>query len=58
MWFIENGVNETTENEAKEEKVWFLGILLLTVGAGLLGNMLIDKGVTLASEGELLKHLH
>ena len=40
----------------KRKKSDFLA--LLTVGAGLLGNMLIDKGVTLASEGELLKHLH
>ena len=45
------GVSETIKNEAKEEKGGFLSILLGTLGASLLGNMLTDKGVIKAGEG-------
>ena len=34
------GVSKTIENEAKEEKGRFLGILLGTLGASLLENLL------------------
>ena len=38
------GVSETVQNEAKERKGGFLSILLGTLGAILLGNMLASKG--------------
>ena len=38
------GVSETIKNEAKEQKGEFRSILLGTLGASLLGNMLADKG--------------
>ena len=37
------GVSETMENEAKEQKGGFLGILLGTLGSSLLGNLLTGK---------------
>ena len=37
------GVSETIENEAKEQKDEFLGMLLGTLGASLLANMLAGK---------------
>ena len=47
---IIKGVSETVENEVKEQKVLFLGILVATLGASLLGNMLAGKGVIRAVE--------
>ena len=35
------GVSETIKNEAKEQKERFLSMLLGTLGASLLGNMLV-----------------
>ena len=37
-------VSETIKNEAKEQIGGFLRILLGTLGASLLGNLLTDKG--------------
>ena len=37
-------VSETIKNEAKEPKVGFLSMLLGTLGASLLGNLLTGKG--------------
>ena len=45
------GVSETIKNEAKEQKGVFLSMLLGTLGASLLGNMLPGKGVIRAGEG-------
>ena len=45
------GVSETIKNEAKEQKGGFLSMLLATLGASLLGNMLADKGVIREEEG-------
>ena len=45
------GVSETIKNEAKEQKGGFLSVLLGTLGANLLGNMLAGKGVIRAGEG-------
>ena len=48
------GVSETIQNEAKEQKGAFLGMLLGTLGASLLGDMLFGKkgkGVIRAGEG-------
>ena len=41
IWFIGN---ETIKYEAKEQKGGFLCMLLGTLGASLLGNLLTDKG--------------
>ena len=38
------------KNESKEQKGGFLGMLLGTLGASLLGNMLAGKGVIRAGE--------
>ena len=46
-------VSKTIQNEAKEEKVGFIDILLGTEGASLLGKMLESKGVIEAGEGTL-----
>ena len=45
------GVTKTTENETKEQKGGFLNILLGTLGASLLGNLLSGKGVVRAGSG-------
>ena len=37
------GVNETIQNEVKEQKGGFLSMLLDTIGASLLGNILAGK---------------
>ena len=39
------GVTETVQNEVKEQKGGFLSMLLGTLGASLLGNLLTGKGV-------------
>ena len=44
------GVSETLKNEAKEQKGGFLCILLGTLGASLLGDILFGKGVIRAVE--------
>ena len=38
------GVSEIIQNEAKEQKGRFLNMLLGTLRASLLGNMLVGKG--------------
>ena len=57
-----NGVSETIQNEAKKQEVVFLGMLLGTTGASLLGNSLgskrvkakiPEKGVMRAGEGTI-----
>ena len=45
------GVNETIKNEEKEQKGGFLSMLLGTLGASLLGNMLADKGAMRDGKG-------
>ena len=45
------GVSETIKNEANEQKSGFLSMLLCTLGASLLGDMLTGKGVIRAGEG-------
>ena len=39
------GVSKTVQNEVKELKGGFLGMLLGTLGASLLGNILAGKGI-------------
>ena len=45
------GVSETIQNEAKEQKGGFLSMLLCTLAASLLGNILAGKGMNRAEEG-------
>ena len=45
------GVTETVQNEVKEQKGGFLSMLLGTLGASLLGNLLTRKGIKRAGEG-------
>ena len=45
------GVNKTIENETKEQKGGFLSMLLGTLGATLLGNLLSGKGIVRAGSG-------
>ena len=47
------GVTETVLNEVKEQKGGFLSTLLGTLGASLLGDLLIGKGISRAVEGVL-----
>ena len=46
-----NGVSETVQNEAKEQIGGFFSMLLGTLGASLLGNILVGKAINRASEG-------
>ena len=43
--FLLKGINKTIENETKEQKGGYLGTLLGTLGAILLGNMLTEKRI-------------
>ena len=45
------GVTKTIENETKERKRGFLSMLLGTLGATLLGNLLTRKGIVRAGSG-------
>ena len=45
------GVTKTIENETKEQRGGFLNMLLSTLGASLLGNLLSEKGLARAGEG-------
>ena len=45
------GVIESVQNEVKEQKGAFLSMLLGTLGASLLWNLLTEKGVSRAVEG-------
>ena len=44
-------VSETIKNKAKEQKDGFLSMLLSTLDASLLGNLLTGKGVIQGGEG-------
>ena len=46
------GITETVENEVKEQKGGFLSALLGTLGASLLGDLLIGKGIHRAGKGK------
>ena len=45
------GVSKTIQNEATEQKGGFLSLLLGTLSASLLGNILAGKGMNRAGEG-------
>ena len=46
------GVTETVQNEVKEQKGGFLSMLLGTLGASLLGNLLTGPGIYRAGKGK------
>ena len=46
------GVTETVQNEVKQQKGGFLSILLGTLGAGLLGNILTGRGAISKRQGQ------
>ena len=46
------GITETVQNEVKEQKRGFLGILLGTLGASLLGNIMTGRGINRAGKGK------
>ena len=45
------GVTETVQNEVKEQKGGFLSMLLGTLSASLLGNILTGRGINRAKKG-------
>ena len=45
------GVTKTVQNEVKEQKGGFLGMLLGTLGASLLGNILTGRGINRPGKG-------
>ena len=57
VWALEDfnillkGITKTTENETKEQKGGFLGMVLGTLEASLLGNMLLGKTIVRAGCG-------
>ena len=44
------GVSETVQNEARQQKVGFLSMLLGTLGTNLRGNILAGKGINRAGK--------
>ena len=48
---LSKGVTESLQNEVKEQKGGFLSMLLGTLGASLLGNLLTGKGVNKKGKG-------
>ena len=46
------GVTETVQNEVEEQKGRFLSMLLVKLGASLLGNILAGKGLNKKSQGK------
>ena len=46
-----NDVSKTIANETKEQRGGFLSMLLCTLGASLLGNLLTGKGIMRAGDG-------
>ena len=49
---LSKGVTETVQNEAREQKVEFLSMLLGTLGASLLGNILTEWGINRAGKDQ------
>ena len=49
------GVTETVENEVKEQKGGFLGMLTATLAVSLLGSVLKSTRIVSVSEGQVFK---
>ena len=47
------GVSQTVQNESRKQKGGFLSMLLGTLGASLLGNILAGKGINRAGKGSV-----
>ena len=47
-------VTETVQNEVKEQKGGFLSMLLGTLGASLVANLLTGKGIHRAGKGKVI----
>ena len=47
------GVTEAIKNETREQKEGFLSMLLSTLGASFLGNLLTGKGTVRTGEGNM-----
>ena len=52
------GVSKTIENETKEQRGGFLSMLLGTLGASLLDNLLTGKGMMRAGDGMVIHYYH
>ena len=50
--FKKKGVTKTIKNEIKEQKGGYLSMLLGTLGASLLANLLAEKGIVRAGSGD------
>ena len=50
------GVTKTIKDETKEQKDGFLSMLLGTLGASFLGNLLSGKGIARAGYGDPLQN--
>ena len=44
-------ITQTVQNEVKEQKAWFLSVLLGSLGVSLLGNFLTGKGINKKGNG-------
>ena len=55
---LPEGSSETIQNEAKEQKGGFPSMLLGTLGASLLGNILAGKGINRAGERAIAKSIN
>ena len=53
--FLLKVVTETVQNEVKEQKRGFLSMLLGSLGASLLGNLVIGRGINRAGKGKGIK---
>ena len=53
MFKFLKGVTKTISNETKEQKGGFLSMLLATLGASLLGNLLTGKWILRAGSGNI-----
>ena len=54
LWYsglLSKGVTETVQNEVKEQKGGYFGMLLGKLGESLLGNISASKGINRAGEG-------
>ena len=49
-----NGVTESVQNEVKEQRGRFLSMLLGTLAASLLGDLLSGKGAIATSQGQVV----
>ena len=52
-----NGVTESVQNEVKEQRGGFLSMLLGTLGASLLGNLLTGQGAIATSQGRVVNKI-